>query len=275
MVLIMLILASQQSLSDNLSKMNHVADYFKSFSPEAWASWATFIIALIGISVTIWQLKKNFRLKKQAETFEELSKNIRNASESSRQIADSVDSIIGDLGTAADDMNFNTLGKTDADFKAEINRRSEILDALQKKFTAHTESIRSNALNILKIIKDIEKSTVVKERTRVAARYLFYETSEQHELMGTANAILATIQVVPAIGKKPNIPPETFKAIRSLVVLIGQKDKTISGYLNDLEIILHNDLVKEIYGKAKNETLPVRHLSDEGLRDNRTKSPLL
>lgn len=252
--------------------MHSIIDYLKSFSPETWAVYA---VGIIGFWITIRQIKQNFRLKKKADTFEDLSKKIREASESSRQISNSTDSIIGDLGAAADSMIFDTIDKSNDDIKTEIDRRVEILKELQIKYSSHSGSINSNTVNILNIIKDIEKSTVVKEKTRISARYLFYEANEQYQLMNATNSILATIQVVPLIGEKPNVPPETFRAIRDLVVLISEKNNTISGYLDDLEIILHNDLVKGIYGKAKNETIPVRHLSNKGLRDNRTKSPLL
>lgn len=252
--------------------MNTITDFMRSFTPE---TWAVYVVGIIGFWITIQQIKQNFRLKKKADTFEDLSKKIREASESSRKISNSTDSIISDLGAAADDMGFDTADKSDDDIRMEIDRRVGVLKTLQEKYTTHSDSINSNTMNILNIIKDIEKSTVVKEKTRVSARYLFYEANEQYELMKAANSILVTIQVVPLIGEKPNVPPETFRAIRDLVVLISQKNNTISGYLDDLEIILHNDLVKRIYGKAKNETIPVRHLNHQGLRDKRTESPLL
>lgn len=252
--------------------MQNIIDYIRSFTPE---TWAVYFVGIIGFWITIRQLKQNFRLKKKAETFEDLSKKIREASESSRQISNSTDSIIDDLGVAADSMIFDTSDKSGSDIKAEIDRRVEILKNLQDKYSTHSDSINSNTANILNIIKDIEKSTVVKEKTRVAARYLFYAADEQYQLMKAANSILVTIQVVPLIGEKPNVPPETFRAIRDLVDLISEKNNTISGYLDDLEIITHNDLVKGVYGKAKNETIPLRHLNHKGLNDNRTKSPLL
>jgi hypothetical protein len=252
--------------------MHNIIDYLKSSSPE---TWAIYVVGVIGFWVTTRQIKQNFRLKKKADTFEDLSKKIRDASESSRQISNSTNSIIGELGSAADSMTFDATDKSERDIKTEIDRRVEILNNLQEKYSSQSSSINSNTVNILNIIKDIEKSTVAKEKTRVAARYLFYEANEQYQLMNATNSILVTIQVVPLIGEKPNVPPETFRAIRDLVVLISEKNNTISGYLDDLEIILHNDLVKGVYGKAKNETIPARHLGYKGLRDNRTKSPLL
>lgn len=252
--------------------MEGIFNYVISMQPEVWA---VYIVGIVGFLSTIRQLKQNFRLKKKADTFEDLSKKIQEAADLSRQASNSTASIISDLGNAADNMFFDTADKSNTDIQNEIQRRQSILTNLQEKYAEHSDSINSNTVDILGIIKSIEKSTVVKEKTRIAARYLFYEAYEQHELMKSANSILATIQVVPLIGENPNVPPETFRAIRDLVSQISQKNNTISGYLDDLEIILHNDLVKRIYGKAKNETIPVRHLSNKGLYDSRTKSPLL
>lgn len=251
-----------QNLIDNLPKL----------SPEVWA---IYIVGFIGFGITIYQLRANFRLKKKADTFENLSQKIQKASELSRETSNKAEDITNELANAADSMVFDATGKSTKEFDAEIDRRIGILDKLKDSYNELSDRINSNTRDILKIIKDIEKSTVVKKKTRKAARYLFYETNEQYGLMKSANSILATIQVVPDIGGKPNVQPETFRAIRELVLQISQNNNTISGYLDDLEIILHNDLVKKIYGRAKNETIPVRHLNHKGITDSRTKYPLL
>lgn len=252
--------------------MHTVINYITSLKPEVWA---VYIVGFLGFFVTIRQLKVNFKLKKRADTFENLSKKIQRASELSRETSNRTDGIITSLANAADSMSFDATSKNDKELAEEIDRRVGILNELQNSYAEHSDTINSNTRDILKIIKDIEKSTVVKKKTRKAARYLFYETNEQYELMKSANSILATIKVVPLIGEKPNVQPETFRAIRELVIQISQKNNTISGYLDDVEIILHNDLVKKIYGRAKNVTIPARHLSHKGITDNRTKQPLL
>lgn len=264
-------LAFTMTWTDNCIMLG-IIEYLLTLKPEVWA---IYIVGFIGFGITIRQLRVNFRLKKKADTFENLSEKIQRASELSRETSNKAENITNALANAADSMVFDATGKDPKEFGAEVNRRMGILEELKTNYNEHSEHINSNTRDILKIIKVIEKSTVVKEKTRRTARYLFYETSEQYELMKSANSILATIQVVPLIGEKPNVQPDTFRAIRELVLLISQNNNTISGYLNDLEIILHNDLVKKIYGRAKNETIPVRHLSHKGITDSRTKQPLL
>ena len=252
--------------------MQTIVNYFLSLSPEVWAIYIT---GIIGFSTTIWQLKQNFRLRKRADTFEKLSLKIQQASGLSRTISESTDSIISGLGDAADSMIFDTFERSEDEIAAELERRLKTLESLQSRYAEHSDSINTNTFDIMSIIKDIEKSTILKENTRIAARYLFYEVSEQHELMKAANSILATLQVVPIIGEKPNIQPDTFRAIRETIIGISRKNITIGGYLDDLEIILHNDLVKNVYGPARNETIPDRHLSHLGFSDSRTKKPLV
>ena len=237
--------------------------------------FAVYLVGFVGFAVTINQLKRNFKLRKKADTFEELAKEIREASDLSRTIINRTDSMITSLASTADEMAFDAAGKSNQEIDAEVDRRIAALTQLQQLFEAYKGEVDAHTIKILQIIKNIEKSTIVKNKTQKAARYLYYEVNEQQGLMKAGNAILETLNVVPLIGKDPNVSPETFKAIKELLINISGKNYTIGGYLDDLEIILHNDLVKKVYGEAKNETLPQKHLSPEGIVDTRVQTPLL
>lgn len=163
----------------------------------------------------------------------------------------------------------------EADKQSEIDRRLKLLDDLQSKFQDYTSTIFNSSIKALTLIKKIEKSTVVSEKTRQASRYLFYLLTDQSELMQAANGVLTSFHVVPPLDAKPNITAETFLATKKMISLINNKNSLIAGYFDDLEVILHNDLVKGIYGKAKYETIPTNHLSAKGLTDSRVKVPLL
>lgn len=236
---------------------------------------AVYLVGIVGFIITIRQLRRNFQLKKKAETFESISNDIKDASELATQLNNSTNTIINDLANAADSMSFDVSNKTNKQLADETSKRSEVFDDLKRRLQRHSDDTASSAYKTLVIIKNIEKSTVIKESTRRAARYLYYEVMDQYDRMKAANSILNTLEMVPLVGGSPNITPESFRAIRELIIQIGSHYTIISGYLNDLEIIVHNDLVRKIYGKAKNDTLPNKHLTKKGIVDSRTQKPLL
>ena len=89
-------LAFYRGVIQDLSMFNIFKTISDLLKPEVWA---IYIIGFSGFAITIDQLKRNFRLKKKSDTFEELSREIREASDLFRKIDGSTDSIISALAT--------------------------------------------------------------------------------------------------------------------------------------------------------------------------------
>jgi hypothetical protein len=166
-------------------------------------------------------------------------------------------------------------GRSQQENSAEIDRRVTELNEIAEKHKKLITSIFKSYEMVLVLIKKIEKSTLVSDSSRHAARYLFYAATDQHNLTNAANTVLQSFNVTPALGDKPSISSATFNAFMDLINLINLRNQVISTYLEDLEVILHNDLVRSIYGKAKNGAIPVQHMTSGGLTDNRVKDSLI
>jgi hypothetical protein len=238
-------------------------------------TWATYIVGAVAIGVGLWQFRRAFKLNKKSQVFDELSKELQEASVSVSNIQSQTTNIIDHLAQAANSADFDLAGKTQAEQTAEIERRIEELDNIAEKQKEYLTSIYNSSLKILKIINKVEKSSVVSDSSRKAARYLFYEATEQHELLVSMSKILQSFNVTPPVGQAPNITSNTFNAFMELVHKINARNIVIGNYINDLETILHNDLVKKIFGKASIEKIPTKHLTPTGLTDTRVKDSLL
>lgn len=241
-------------------------------TPEALA---TYLVGLIAIGGVIWQLKRTFVLNKKSSVFDELSKDIKKAIELVNSVNTETNSIIQLLASAANSANYDTAGKTQQQNEAEIKRRVDELGVVADSQKKHIKAIFDSYENILQIIQKVEQSTLINKSSKKAARYLFYQADEQFQLVQAANKVLQSFNVVPPLGVTPNISPDTFNAFASLVGLISIGNQKLSNYLSDLEVILHNDLVKKLYKKAKIANIPAQHLTNDGFKDNRTEKPLI
>ncbi len=237
--------------------------------------WAAYIVGFSAIFFGLYQFKRTFKLNKKAKVFDELSNDIQEATDLVNKISDSTNSILGQLAKAANSANYDPSGKTDQERAQEIERRIQEIDETSKKHDEYLKAIYESYKKVLLIIKKLEKSTIVNDKSRKSARYLYFSATEQHEFVASVSKVLQSFNVTPSLGSNPNISSDTFNAFGELINVIISRNQIIGNYLNDLEIILHNDLVKGIYGKAKFESIPVKHLSHDGLIDNRVKDSLL
>lgn len=241
-------------------------------TPEALA---TYIVGSFAIWGVIWQLKRTFVLNKKATVFDELSKDIKKAVKLVNSVNTETNSIIQLLASAANSASYDTIGKTAQQNEAEIKRRIDKLGKVADSQKKHIKIIYDSYENILEIIQKIEQSTVINKASKKAARYLFYQAYEQFQLVQAANRVLQSFNVVPPLGNDPNISPDTFNAFSNLVNLISIGNQKMGNYLSDLEVILHNDLVRKLYKKATIANIPAQHLTTDGFRDNRTEKPLI
>lgn len=241
-------------------------------TPEALA---TYIVGLLAIGGVIWQLKRTFVLNKRATIFDELSKDIKKAIKLVNSVNTETNSIIQLLASAANSASYDTVGKTPQQNEAEIKRRIEELGNVADSQKKHIKIIYDSYENILEIIQKVEQSTVINKTSKKAARYLFYQADEQFQLVQAANKVLQSFNVVPPLGNDPNISPDTFNAFSSLVNLISVGNQKMGNYLSDLEVILHNDLVRKLFKKAAIANIPAQHLTTDGFKDNRTEKPLI
>lgn len=233
---------------------------------------ATYIVGFAAIIIGLWQFRRTFVQKNRIKVFDELSSDISSAKDMLESINQQCQRLVQVLADAADGAAVeNPSSLNEAQTSARIDRVNEVFNEHEK----HIKSIFGSYLNVLKLIRKIEKSTVIKKASRDAARYLFYTASEQHNLVNKANAVLQSFNVTPPLGEKPNISPQTFNAFRELNDLINQKNLIMSNYLDDLEVIIHNDLVNNVFGNAKFSTQTFEHLTPNGFTDSRVKDDLL
>jgi len=241
-------------------------------TPEALA---TYLVGLIAIGGIIWQLKRTFVLNKKSAVFDELSKDIKKAVKLVNSVNTETNSILQLLASAADSASYDTTGKTAQQNETEIKRRIEELGNVADSQKKHIKVIYDSYENILEVIQKVEQSTVINKLSKKAARYLFYQADEQFQFVQAANKVLQSFKVVPPLGDAPNISPDTFKAFSNLVSLISIGNQKMSNYLSDLEVILHNDLVRKLFKKATIANIPAQHLTTDGFKDNRTEKPLI
>lgn len=250
----------------------NVKDVTDLISAEAWASY---IVGAGVVSAGLWQWNRTFRLNKNATVFDELAKDIQEASNIVDTINTETQHLIDQLAKAANSANFDPAGKTQSEQDAEIERRLKEIDEIADQHKKRLDAIHKGYEQILLLIRKIEKSTIVSESSRQAARYLFYAATAQHQLMGVVSDVLLSFRVTPSLGENPNISSQTFNQFIALIHIVNPKNNVIRTYLEDLEAVLHNDLVKRIYGKARYSSIPVEHLGSEGLTDTRVKQSLL
>lgn len=241
-------------------------------TPEALA---TYVVGLLAIGGVIWQLKRTFVLNKKATVFDELSKDIKKAIKLVNSVNTETNSIVQLLASAANSASYDTVGKTQQQNDAEIKRRIDELGKVANSQKQHITVIYNSYENVLEIIQKVEQSTVINKSSKKAARYLFYQADEQFQLVQAANKVLQSFNVVPPLGNDPNISPDTFNAFSNLVNLISLGNQRMGNYLSDLEVILHNDLVRKLFKKASIANIPAQHLTTDGFKDNRTEKPLI
>lgn len=236
---------------------------------------SAYIIALLGILLIFLQIKHTLRINRKASLFDKLSAQIQEAINLSRMISDSTNLVISSTADAANSMKMNIDLDDKKAVEEENKRRAELINMLYDGSIKRIENIRDSHYKILDIITAIEKDTIISGKSKRAARYLFYFVQDQYDLLGACTNVLTSIRAVQPIGLTPNIPPDTFNQLAALISKINEKNTFVFNYLDDLEIILHNDLVKSFYGRAHFSKLRQNHLTVKGLTDWRTKNPLL
>jgi hypothetical protein len=239
-------------------------------------SLATYLSVFLGIILAAWQLNRTLRMNKKANLFDEITKDISLAVNNINSINIQNEEIIKILAKQANLVSeYDPTNKTDEQNQAEIARRLSEIDDTGNKHRNNVQSIFDSYSKILEIISTIEKSTVIRNKSKMAARQLYYTSTEQYELVHTVNQILLTFYVFPPLGGFPNVTSETFNSFAGLVKKIGTGNDLIKSYLQDLEVILHNDLVKRFYGKARYGELNNKYLTSDGLKDRRVLDKLI
>lgn len=247
-------------------------ELFNLLEPQVWA---TYIVGFSAIGVGLWQFKRTYKLNKKSSVFDDLSKDIQDARDLVSKISEVTDSLINKLAEAANSADYDSAGKTPDENIKEIDRRLKDLSETGKEHKKYLDTIYGSITKMLLLIQKVEKSTIVNEKSRRAARYLYYVATDQHQLVGSVSSVLQTFKVIPSLGDKPNISSETFNETKKLIGIINQQNQVIGTYLEDLEIVIHNDLVKRIYKKARYSSIPVKHLTPSGLIDSRVEDSLL
>lgn len=245
---------------------------FNLLTPEALA---TYVIGIFGIGYGFRQLRINLKLNKKAEVFDDLSKKINQAKDLIDKIASVADSLINLIAKEADaSSNFAQLVSNITQAENELDRRVKQLAVFEKKQIEHLDAIYDSQREIIKIVEKIDKTSVISLSAKESAKYVYFVASDQHVLIRKANDVILSLNVITNLGEVPNISPQTFKAIINLYAEITSRNNEIKNYLDDLEVILHNDLVKGIFGKARRGILPAKYLDKSGFKDKRVKKAL-
>lgn len=244
-------------------------------------SIATYIVGIIATVSAITAVRRQSRLNKKSAVFEELSKDIQEAVKAVNAIDTETNQIIKTLADEADENSrFDPRGLEEEELKAAIDaedkRRLIAAERIGTQFGKQINSIYEAYGSILGIIEKVERGTVVNDNTKAVARYLYFFATEQHNLVRQANDVLVSFNVVPVIGQSVNITPETFKAFADLYTLINEGNVKIRNFLYDLEVAIHNDLVKKTYKKAaKYSNFPNEHITPKGMIDKRINDSLV
>lgn len=250
--------------------MNYIKEITNLLNPEVWA---IYIIGFLTISLGLYQLRRNFRDGKKISIFEEISNSIQVATDLTYRIGTDYKNVIEKLAASAQFASDYSGDPSDKEATDKLIRDINENAESQKKLA---ESVYSSHTEILLLIKKVEKSTLISRETQEATRRIFYEASEEFELQTKSLDLLLKINATPPLGQKPNIDSATFNQLVALTTLISTRVRTISDYLEDLEVILHNDLVKKIFGKAHFSKLFRRNLRPGGsISDSRLKDRIL
>jgi len=229
---------------------------FMSFSDQFWA---TLIAAALIIFAGILQLRWNLKQNKKSDAFNDLSEKISEAKKLISNIQSNSNQLISSLAK-----------KGDATLRGENSNDEELVESQKLNIT----SIYNSQLKILEIIEKVDKSTVINGKTKNSAKQLYYMALYQHSLVEKCNQIVLTIASDMSAKPKPMISPELFVKISELYNIVIQGSIDIQSYLDDLEVILHNDLVRSVFGKAKHTKLERKVLTEKGITDIRIKRPL-
>lgn len=250
--------------------MNYIKNITDLMSPEVWA---IYIIGFLTISLGLYQLRKNFRESKKISVFEEISASIQVATDLTYRIGTDYKNVIEKLAESAQFASDYSGDPSDKEANEKLMRDINENADKQKKLA---ESVYSSHTEILLLIKKVEKSTLINKGTQEATRRIFYEASDEFDLQTKSLDLLLKVNATPPLGQKPNIDSATFNQLVALTTLISTRVRTISDYLEDLEVILHNDLVKNIFGKAQFSKLFRRNLRSGGnITDSRLKDRIL
>ena len=156
-----------------------------------------------------------------------------------------------------------------------LKDREKQIESVYSKHVEVITSIYEANKKILELIRSIEKNTLINTSSKGAARDLFYISQDLFSLLNSALDIIRSFRVSPPLGELPNISPETFNTSMVHLGHIKQQYEKVSAFLTDLEVILHNDLVSKIYGKASYAKNRTYHLTPNGIVEDRTNESLL
>ena len=236
--------------------------------------WAIYLVATITVFAGSWQWRRQFKQGKKAIVFDELSKEVQEAADLVNEINDQMSGVIDALAAAANQAS-SSPAVSPQDVAAEIDRRLKDLGVISDKQRVLLDTSYDSFKRVLLLIRKVEMSTIVSKDSRKTARHLFYLVQDQFDLIKAAIDVLISMNVTPPVGQALQITPKTFNAVIALLNSINTGNPTIVGYLDDLGVVLHNDLVKGLYRSAKFASKPMKHLGPKGLIDNRTNTSLI
>lgn len=236
-------------------------------------AWATYVVGIIAAFIVIRQVRYGSKINKKDAVFTKFENKIKKA----RKIFDDLDSdkqkLIDELARLANNYNSQPINEplSQDDYNKAIEEINKLYDAKSK----HLSTLYSAPKNIIGIIREIEKSTLLNKKSKRMARVLFHHFNDQFDLMRAVNDELSTFNVIPPPGGSVNITSETFNNFIKLVHLVYDRNIDFRNYLDDLEIAIHNSLVRNIFGKARRTTIPNKHLTEDGIEDTRKDSSLI
>ena len=238
--------------------------------PEAWA---TYIVGLVASGFVIRQVRYSSKINKKDTVFHDIKSKIEKARKSFDNLESDKQKLIDELARIANYYSSQPVGQPIS--QEEYNKAVEEINKLYDAKTKHLSSLYETPKSIVEIIKEIEKSTLLNNASKQMARILFHSFDDQFKLMQAVNNELATFNVIPPPGGSVNVTSETFNNFIALVHKVYAKNIDYRNYLDDLEVAIHNSLVKKIFGKAKRSTIPEKHLTKNGFEDLRKDKNLV
>ncbi len=235
-------------------------------------AWATYIIGLLTIAAGLFGARYALLLNKKNAVFQQMSDKLADARNKLSTLNSSKNAYIDELARVANQFTQNPPDFTKTESYDSLLKE---LDKVHDVGIEHIRSLYGPQEALLEIIKDIEKSTLLKGKTKKKARILFYEVDDHFKLVNTANQVLNSFQVIPTTEAGITITPQIFNNFVDLLNLLYERHDEFMGFLNDLEVAIHNDLVSRVYGKAQMSDQAKLHLGDGGLQDSRQHKPLL
>lgn len=248
-----------------------ILNYFSDVTPDAVM---TVVLGVIALSITIHHFNQKYIRDKQAKVFNTLSESISESISFVRKIKLEIDTTIKALADTADKFSGDVKHLSDEERLKEIENRLKDLEKVLETQKTTIAIIYDSTTKVLSLIENIEKSTLISDGSRVASRYLYYFTLDQHKLITAISNVLFSFKTTPVLGEKPNVSPDTFNEFVTLVALATARYEDLLVYLDDMEVILHNDLIGKLFKKAKHSQNNSRHLTITGFRDDRTKQSL-